>query len=286
MKVQLCFAGLCAALLIPFSKGVAQVTPSPTASVTPAASPATSPTAANLPYQPPGAAGNIPARVSAGTRGKSPIPSPATSPTAASTKLFYKPPAASGNIPARVSGGARGEAVDAVLIALVPNHVALTTQSQPSLFWFQSKPAKAKFELTVVEPKNPKPLVSLTAPQADKAGIHRVKLAKYKVELQPDVAYEWSVAIVPDAENRSRDVVAKGVIKRINPPGDLATHVETAGDVERAALYAQAGIWYDAFESVSNAIEAHPDDASLHAQRASLLKQVGLSEAAAFDQKR
>ena len=169
---------------------------------------------------------------------------------------------------------------------MVPNHVALTTQAQPSLFWFQSKPAKAKFELTVVEPKKPKPLLSLTGPEADKPGIHRVKLARYNVELQPDVAYEWSVAIVPDAENRSKDVIAKGVIKRINPPGDLANRVAQMGDVERAAAYAQAGIWYDAFESVSNAIEAHPDDASLRAQRASLLQQVGLSQAAALDKKK
>src|SRR5206468_9566485 len=95
---------------------------------------------------------------------------PVASPTVASKRLFYKPPAAAGNIPARVSGGARGGAAETVLIALVPNHIALTTQSQPSLFWFQSKPAKAKFELTVVEPKKPKALVALTAPQADKPG--------------------------------------------------------------------------------------------------------------------
>lgn len=208
-----------------------------------------------------------------------------SAPTASSRKVLYKPPAAAGNIPARVSGGARGEGVDTVLVALVPNHLALTTQAQPSLFWFQSKPAKAKFELTVVEPKKPKPLLSLTAHEADKPGIHRVKLAKYKIELQPDVAYEWSVAIVPDAENRSRDVIAKGVIKRINPPGDLASRVEKANDLERAAAYAEAGIWYDAFESVSNAIEAHPDDASLRAQRAALLRQVGLPEATATEKK-
>jgi Domain of Unknown Function (DUF928) len=276
MRVQLCFAGLLGVLVIPFSRGEVQVSPSPTA--------------ATRLYEPSGSPGNIPPdRVNAGARTKflpSPTASPVASPKSASTKLFYKPPAAAGNLPARVSGGARGDGANTVLIALVPNHIALTTQTQPSLFWFQSKPAKAKFELTVVEPKKPKPLVSLTAPQADKPGIHRVKLAKYKVELQPDVAYEWSVAIVPDAENRSRDVIAKGVIKRIDPPGDLANRVTQMGDLERAAAFAQAGIWYDAFESISNAIEAHPDDASLRAQRAALLQQVGLSEAAAADKKR
>src|SRR5204863_3139698 len=115
---------------------------------------------------------------------------------------------------------------------------------------------------------------------------NRVRLAKYKVELQPDASYEWSVAVVPNADNRSKDVIAKGVIKRISAPGDLANRLAQMGDLERAAAYGQAGIWYDAFESVSNAIEAHPDAAALHAQRASLLQQVGLSQAAAFDKKK
>jgi hypothetical protein len=169
---------------------------------------------------------------------------------------------------------------------LAPNHVAVTTQAQPSLFWFQSKPAKAKFELTVVEPKNPKPLISLASPDADNAGIHRIKLSRYKVELQPDVAYEWSVAIIPDPDNRSRDVIAKGVIKRTKPPPELGINLEKANDVERAAAYAAAGIWYDALDAISNAIEANPNDASLREARASLLKQVGLSQAAALDVKK
>ena len=213
-------------------------------------------------------------------------PPPGAGSSPAPSRLFYKPPANAGNLPTRVSGGARGQGADASLLALVPDHVALTTQAQPSLFWFQSKPTKAKFELTVVEPKKPKPLLSLTSPDADQAGIHRIKLAKYKVELQPDVAYEWSVAIVSDPENRSKDVIAKGVIKRINPPADLATRVEKGDDVERASAYAQAGIWYDALDAISNAIDAHPDDASLREQRATLLSQVGLSQAAALDKKK
>src|ERR1700730_10713045 len=227
--------------------------------------------------------------LTAADQAKSPAATAVTeaSPAHAPMRLLYKPPTGAGNIPTRVSGGARGEnGIDTTLFALVPDHLALTTHAQPSLFWFQSKPAKAKFELTVVEPKKPTPLLSLTSPGADKPGVHRIKLARYKVELQPDVVYEWSVAIVPDAENRSKDVIAKGVIKRISPPGDLANRVEKAGDLERAAAYAQAGIWYDALDAISNAIEAHPDDASLREQRASLLKQVGLSEAAALDRKK
>jgi hypothetical protein len=222
-------------------------------------------------------------------------PEPAKSPSSAAiepasahrvTKLVYKPPVGAGNIPMRVSGGARGgEIAGTSLLALVPDHVALTTQAQPSLFWFQSRPAKAKLELTLVEPRKAKPLLSLTSSQADKAGMHRVKLAKHNIELQPDVLYEWNVAIVPDAENRSKDIIAKGVIKRVKASADLGKSIENADDLGRAAAYAEAGIWYDALEAISDAIDAHPADASLHMQRASLLKQVGLPEAAAGDKR-
>src|SRR5690349_9875409 len=165
MRLQSRFYVSLAVISIPFSGLFGEDTPSPTASPAVTGSPAVAP-----------------------------------SPRTSSRKLLYKPPGAAGNLPARVSGGARGAGADTVLVALVPNHLALTTQAQPSLFWFQSKPAKAKFELTVVEPKNPAPLLTLTSPDADKSGIHRIKLARYKVELKPDIAYEWSVAIVPDAE--------------------------------------------------------------------------------------
>ena len=213
-------------------------------------------------------------------------PAPAApSPARAPLKLLYKPPAGAGNIPTRVSGGARGGGADTSLLALVPEHAALTTHAQPSLFWFQSKPAKAKLELALVEPKKAKPVLALTSGSGNQVGIHRIKLANHKIELQPDVLYEWTVAIVPDAANRSKDVIAKGVIKRVSSPSGLAEKVENANDTEKAAIYAEAGIWYDALEAISNAVDAHPDDASLREQRAALLKQVGLPEAAALDKK-
>ena len=214
-----------------------------------------------------------------------PVAPVASSPARAPLKLTYKPPAGAGKIPTRVSGGARGGGADTSLLALVPEHAALTTHAQPSLFWFQSKPAKAKLELALVEPKKAKPVLALTSGTANQVGIHRIKLATHKIELQPDVLYEWTVAIVPDADNRSKDVIAKGVIKRVSLPSGLAEKAENASDTEKAAIYAEAGIWYDALEAISNAVDAHPDDASLREQRASLLKQVGLPEAAALDKK-
>ena len=51
----------------------------------------------------------------------------------------------------------------------------------------------------------------------------------------------------------------------------------------RPALYAGAGIWYDAIDELSRLIAAQPENRELRIQRAALLEQVGLTEAAAFD---
>jgi hypothetical protein len=50
-------------------------------------------------------------------------------------------------------------------------------------------------------------------------------------------------------------------------------------------LYAEAGLWYDALSLLSERIEAAPTDADLRRQRAALLEQVGLRQAAEFDRR-
>jgi hypothetical protein len=43
-------------------------------------------------------------------------------------------------------------------------------------------------------------------------------------------------------------------------------------------VLAEAGIWYDALDSLSMQIEAAPENENLRAQRAALLDQVGLED--------
>jgi hypothetical protein len=44
-------------------------------------------------------------------------------------------------------------------------------------------------------------------------------------------------------------------------------------------------MWYDAIAALSERIEAAPNDTDLRRQRAALLEQVGLREAAEFDRR-
>jgi hypothetical protein len=159
--------------------------------------------------------------------------------------------------------------------ALVPDVAALTTKEQPTLFWFQSKEANARLEVTVIEPGKPKPLLVAGSASA-KPGIHRIRLARYGVKLAPDVTYRWSVSLIPNPSSRSLDAVASGNLKRIEPSKELAQEVAGAKPADLPAIYAQAGIWYDALDAISNEIDANPTDNSLRQERADLMKQAGL----------
>ena len=230
----------------------------------------------------------------------SPTKAPAATPPAATPappkrkSLNFTPPKNAGPTGPRVDGdgGSRGDKEKLPFICvLAPKQIALTTQAQPSLFWFQTEPSTAGFELTVTEPKKAEPLLSLKGGEKQAGGTHSVSLAKNKITLVPNVSYQWSIALVPDPKNRSKDLVASGYVKRVEAPADLAAQIEKAAPADRAAIYAQAGYWYDALQSISIAIgdAAKAKDAAAIAElkkmRASLLDQGDLKQAAAADRK-
>jgi len=181
----------------------------------------------------------------------------------------------------RVTGGSRGTGDTAVTLdVLAPDDIGTTTQEQPSLFWFQSKPADAKFELTLLQENKVKPLIQVKVERSSKAGIQRLKLSDHGVKLSLGVEYQWVVALVTDPDNRSTDLVASGVIKRIAPAGDFKERISKAAPASLAGLYAEAGVWYDALAAMSDRIEAQPENKTLREMRADLLRQVGLNTAA------
>jgi hypothetical protein len=184
----------------------------------------------------------------------------------------------------RVTGGSRGTGENSVTLdVLAPDQVGITTQEQPSLFWYQSKPANAKFELTLLQDNKVKPIVQVQIERSTKAGIQRLKLSDYNAKLTPNVEYQWVVALVIDPDNRSKDLVASGVIKRIDPDANLKTKLASATPVSKPGIYADAGIWYDALSLLSDQIEADPGNQALRQTRADLLRQAGLNTAASSD---
>jgi hypothetical protein len=204
----------------------------------------------------------------------------APKPTASAAGVKFLPKT-KGVASVRVTGGSRGSGDAAVTLdVLAPDDIGTTTQEQPSLFWYQSKPADAKFELTLLQPNKIKPLVQVKVDRANKTGVQRLKLSDHGVKLAPGVEYQWVVALVTDSQNRSTDLVASGAIKRVETEADLKAKISQATPASLAGIYAEAGIWYDALGALSDQIEAQPDNRALRQTRADLLRQVGLNGAA------
>ncbi|UCE54161.1 MAG: DUF928 domain-containing protein, partial [Desulfobacterales bacterium] len=72
-------------------------------------------------------------------------------------------------------------------------------------------------------------------------------------------------------------------IKRIEIPESVRQKITGAEKTNTPQIYADAGIWYDAFAEVSGLIELHPNNPAFRQQRAALLEQVGLQQIAQYD---
>jgi hypothetical protein len=198
---------------------------------------------------------------------------------------LYVPPSR-GMPSVRVGGGTRTAVAEfPKVLALAPSHVGLAVEESPTLFWFLSEDSTVPAQFALSAPESVDPILELTLPPPVEAGVHAVHLSERGVVLQPGTRYRWFVALVPDETRRSRDLVAGGVIERILPDRQLRAQLEDSQPFELGHLYARNGLWYDALGFLSAWIERYPEEASLRAQRAALLEQVGLGEAAAWEKR-
>jgi hypothetical protein len=185
----------------------------------------------------------------------------------------------------RTGGGTRGPAdTTPLLTVLAPKeHTGLTVNTQPVLYWYLGQEEQHPVYVTLTDRQSVTPLLEVALASPPSAGMHRIRLADYNIRLSPGVPYDWSVAIVLDATQRSQDIVVSGTIALVPPPEGLQGQLTQAGKMGAPRLYAGAGLWYDALAALSTLIDAAPKERTLRQQRAALLEQAQLAEAAAYD---
>ena len=209
-------------------------------------------------------------------------PATATAQASDSAGAIYKPPLR--GAPARRVGGAtRGSGdTDLVLNVLAPDQTGLTTQAQPTLYWYASKPTTTLIELTLISDGAETPVLSKNV-NLTPGGVQAIDLASLGVTLVPETEYEWFVSVVANTNQRSKDMTSGGAIRRVAVDPAVAAKVAAAGERAAPRIYAEAGLWYDAIGSLSRLIERNQADAELRSLRAALLDQIGLPSAAAAD---
>jgi hypothetical protein len=185
--------------------------------------------------------------------------------------------------PGRLGSGTRGGGSDPLprIEALVPDGGGFTLEAQPTLYWYASRTSRARIDLRVVALDPIETVRETTLPRPRRTGIQRIRLADHGIELAPGRAYLWLVILVPDPADRSFDRIAGGGIERVEPSPELERRIAAADRDRRAAVLADAGLWYDAIHALSSEIEARPGDERPRSLRASLLAREGLESLAA-----
>ncbi len=179
----------------------------------------------------------------------------------------------------RVGGGRRGPAgALPALIALAPNHVGLTASASPTLLWYASQEltGELQLKLVLIDELSIDPLVDTTIAPGAKGRLQRIRLADYGMELAIGEEYQWSVELVVNPGHPSRDIVATAWVERVEPPDDLREQLTEAGPEGSAAIYASAGLWYDALAASFELAEREAGDPRYQAPLQALLSQADL----------
>jgi hypothetical protein len=194
----------------------------------------------------------------------------------------YKPPRR-GAPGGRVGGATRGTIKVTVPLPnidlLAPDeHTGLTTSANPTLFFFVSQPVLWPMQFTISTASQPRPILEVNIPPPRQPGVYPINIAEYPIRLEPGVLYTWSVSVILNPKARSRDIVATASLLRNSAEPGIEAALRGAPANRRAALLAQAGLWYDA---VAAAAEAAPLDR--HAILDALMYDVGLVDPARYD---
>jgi len=214
-------------------------------------------------------------------QGLPPAQSPTDEPAGAAPPPVYKPPMR-GAPGGRVGGASRSAVrvstpLPVIELVAPSDHAGLTATATPTLLFFVSQPVAWPTKFTISAPMQPAPILEITIPSPRAAGIYTLRPGDYGVHLHPDVAYTWSVSIVLDARAWSRNIVATATI--VFDPTINAGAAPFVSPRRRAALFADAGLWYDAVAAAADA--QHLDRrAALDA----LIRQADLSEASHYVQ--
>lgn len=175
----------------------------------------------------------------------------------------------------RVDVVIRGGGDAPVVRALAPEHLAITFETQPVLYWHLSAGSVSPVELLVVERESDEVVLERQLAPPVRAGLHALDLGEAGVRLEPGVAYRFFASVVVDPERRDLDVTS-GFSLEARPQAAPAVDEPAA----RAHRLAAAGSWLDAFATLSGWVDEDPTLERARAYRVALAEQAGLDDVA------
>lgn len=198
--------------------------------------------------------------------------------------------------PSRIGGFARGESCqsDQRPVALLPipaNAVSNSTQGtqvigfmdtaadRPTFFVYVPAMGVEKGEFTLWSNDQTELLTEKTVLLPEQAGVIALNLPE-EITLEPGNTYYWTLEVLCNEDDRSRNYYVEGLVQRVIPEAALVAQLEQASPRDRPALYANAGLWYETLSSLAQLRYENPADASLQADWENLLGSVNLTPVA------
>lgn len=183
----------------------------------------------------------------------------------------------------RVGGGSRGlcdvglaNRTNTSLTILASVYTGTTSTSQPTVYWSISEGINKPIDVTVNTMGFPPVKLFESTINSPKAGIHAIDFKKENITLKPGTEYELSLALICNADDRSADIGANSAIQYEPASGELSQKIASAEKVEHPFIYAQAGFWYDAINSVLVLVGNEPSNSKYRKWRDALLQNVNL----------
>jgi hypothetical protein len=105
-------------------------------------------------------------------------------------------------------------------------------------------------------------------------GIVSMSLPAAAPELEVGENYKWLVSVVCQS-GEPEDLFVEGSVRRIQPDSTLS-QVDKVEPLERVALYAKSGVWYEALANLAALRKAQPNDSQVASAWENLLKDAGL----------
>lgn len=111
-------------------------------------------------------------------------------------------------------------------------------------------------------------------------GIVRISLPTNEAALEVGSSYYWTLQVICNSSDRTKDVTVDGAVQRIELDSSLANQLEKAEPRDRPAIYTEAEIWTDALSTLADLRKANPNDQQLQDDWNDLLNSVGLDTVA------
>ncbi|MDY6782056.1 MAG: DUF928 domain-containing protein [Cyanobacteriota bacterium] len=177
-------------------------------------------------------------------------------------------------------GCEQGDLAEVTLLIPSEEVAGQTVSSHPSVFLHLSKSVPVPIKFTLSQPGGIEPVYE-TQIEVPEAGTIELELPVDSPELSNDEIYMWSVTLLCNEKRPSANPFYFSWIEFVPMTPALEEELAEVADArDRARIYMEAGVWYDALDTLYDAQMENPDDPSIRADLNALLVEVGLAEVA------